>query len=83
MAIWTYKAKESFKPIKSFKPIETIETPEVIKTFLAIEIINTLKSKGSSHSKKKKKCEISHVGGGVWPKLGHFHTFFLFFSFMS
>ena len=26
---------------------------------------------------RKKKCEISHLGGGVWTSLGHFHTFFL------
>ena len=27
----------------------------------------------------KKKCKILHLGGGVWTKLGHFHTFFIFF----
>ena len=28
---------------------------------------------------RKKKCVISHLGGGVSTKLGHFHTFFIFF----
>ena len=33
---------------------------------------------GPSHSKKK--CEISHLGGGgIWTKLGHFHPFLIFF----
>ena len=35
--------------------------------------------KGRSRSKKKKKGEISHLGGGVRTKLGHFHTFLFFF----
>ena len=30
-------------------------------------------------TKKRKKCEISHLGGGVRTKYGHFHTFFIFF----
>ena len=37
--------------------------------------------KGPSHSKKK--SVKFHTWGGVWTKLGHFHTFLYFFSFMS
>ena len=33
-------------------------------------------SLGKFSLEKKKKCEISHLGGGVWTKLGHFKTFF-------
>ena len=32
---------------------------------------------------RKKKSVKFHTWGGVWTKLGHFHTFFYFFSFMS
>ena len=41
------------------------------------------KDLGKFSLEKKKKSVKFHTWGGVWPKMGHFHTFFYFFSFMS